>query len=129
MLKGLELADQRDNKLTLVKLKFSMPSYKKLTENETNKLSETAEDVFHLIYSFGKNENITNFINVWMLEDPIQDPKTVKCGPFQLYFCEDLFFPDKNSKLHIYKKLTNIALETLPNELFTLDIEQKRKNN
>ena len=30
-----------------------------------------------------------------MLEDPIQDPKTVTCGPFQLYFYENLFFPTK----------------------------------
>ena len=36
-----------------------------------NKLSENTQDLFHLIYSFGKNENIRN---AWMLEDPIQDP-------------------------------------------------------
>ena len=29
-----------------------------------------------------------------MLEDPIQDPKTVTCGPFQLYFYENLFTLD-----------------------------------
>ena len=27
------------------------------------------------MYSFGKNRNITNFVNVWILEDPVQDPK------------------------------------------------------
>ena len=37
VLKGLELADQKDNKLTLVKLKFSMNSYENLAENETKK--------------------------------------------------------------------------------------------
>ena len=121
VLKGLELTHQKDNKLTLVKLKFSMNSYQNLAENETKKLSETAQDLFHLTHSFGKNENITNFVNVWMLEDPIQKPTTVTCGPFQLYFYENLFFPDKNSKLCSYKKLTNTALETLLNELFTLN--------
>ena len=60
-----------------------------------------------------------------MPEDPIQKPTTVTCGSFQLYFYENLSFPDENSKLHSYKKLTNTALETLPNELFTL----KPKNN
>ena len=94
---------------------------KSLPKTKRKKLSETAQDLFHLIHSFRKNENITNFVNVWMLEDPIQKPTTVTCGPFQLYFYENLFFPDKNSKLHSYKKLTNTALETLLNELFTLN--------
>ena len=49
VLKGLELADQKENKLTLVQLKFSMNSYENLAENETKKLSETAQDLFHLI--------------------------------------------------------------------------------
>ena len=46
VIKGLELADQKDNKLTLVKLKFSMSSYENLAKNETKKLSETAQDLF-----------------------------------------------------------------------------------
>ena len=45
VLKGLELADQKENKLTLVKLKFSMNSYENLTESETKELSE-----LHKIY-------------------------------------------------------------------------------
>ena len=60
-----------------------------------------------------------------MLEDPIQMDTTVSCGTFQLYFYKNLFFPDENSKLENYKKLTNVALETLFNKLFTLD----RENN
>ena len=69
VLKGLELADRKDNKLALVKLKFSMNGYDKLTEKKIKLLWETAEDFFHLIHSFGQNENITNFVNAWMLED------------------------------------------------------------
>ena len=104
VLKGLELTAQKDNKLTLAKLKFSMNSYENLAENETKKLLETAQDLFHLIHSFRKNENITNFLNVWMPEDPIQKPTAVTCGSFQLYFYKNLSFPDENSKLHSYKK-------------------------
>ena len=66
-----------------------------------------------------------------MLEDPIQMPKTVTCRPFQIYFYKNLFFPNENSKLYTYKKLTNGALVTLLNELFTLNqekYEQKRTN-
>ena len=88
-----------------------MNSYENLAENETKKLSETAQDLFHLIHSFGKIGNITNFVNVWILEDPIQKPTTVTCGTFNCIFT--------NTKLHSCKKLTNTALETLLNELFT----------
>ena len=62
-----------------------------------------------------------------MLEDPIQKPTTVTCGPFQLYFYKNLFFSDESSKLHSYKKLTNTALETLLNELFTLNPENNEQ--
>ena len=73
VLKGLELADKKDNKLTLVNLKFLINSYENLTNNEIKKLSETAQDLFHLIHSFGKNENITNFRNAWILEVPYKN--------------------------------------------------------
>ena len=81
-----------------------MNAYEKLTESENKKPSESAQDFFHLIHSFGKNEQLTNFANVWMLEDPIQMPKTVTCGPFQIYFYKNLFLTDKNSKVYSYKK-------------------------
>ena len=32
-----------------------------------------------------------------VLVDPIQDPKTVTCVSFQLYFYENLFFPTKTA--------------------------------
>ena len=99
----LELADQKDNKLTLLKLKFSMISYENLAENEIKKLLETAQVLFHLIHSFGKNGNIKNFVNVWMLEDPIQKPTTATCGPFQLYCYENLFFPTKTANYTVTK--------------------------
>ena len=78
-----------------------MNAYEKLTESENKKPSESAQDFFHLIHSFGKNEQLTNFVNVWMLEDPIQMPKTVTCGLFQIfqiYFYENIFFPTKTAK-------------------------------
>ena len=127
VLKGLELAHQKDNKLTLVKLKFSMNSYENLAENETKTLSETAQDLFQLIHCFGKNENIINFVDEWMLEDPIQKPTTVTCESFQLHFYENIFFPNKNSKLHSYKNLMNTALKTLLNKLFTLNLKNNKQ--
>ena len=52
-----------------------MNAYEKLIESEIKKLLESAQDLIHSINSFGKDEQLTNFVNVWMLEDPIQMPK------------------------------------------------------
>ena len=92
VLKWLELSNRKDNKLPLVKLKYSMNGCDKLTERGINELLETASDFCHLIHSFAQNENITNFANVWMLEDPMQLLHAITCGPFQIYFYENLFF-------------------------------------
>ena len=127
VLKGIELANRTDDKITLIKLKFSMNGYYNLTANEIDKLSEIAQDFFHLIYCFEKNEKITNFVNVWMLEDPLQKKNTVTCDLFQVFFYEKIFFPDNNRKIHDYKKITSEALETLLNELYSLDQEQNEK--
>ena len=62
-----------------------------------------------------------------MLEYPIQKIETSTCGPFQIYFSENLFFPNKISKLHNYKKVTSKAIETLLNELLTLDRDKNRQ--
>ena len=93
ILKGIETIDQKDKKLTLCKLKFSMNAYEKLAENEIKKLLESTQlkTFFHLIHSFGKNKQLTNFVNVWMLEDPIQIPKTVT-WPFSNIFLRKPFF-------------------------------------
>ena len=66
VLKGIELANWKDDKITLIKLKFSMNRYYNLTANET------AQNLFHLIFCFRKNEKITNFVNVSMPEDLLQ---------------------------------------------------------
>ena len=125
VLKGLELANQKYNKLILVKLKFLMNSYKNLAKNKIKKLLETAQDLFHLIHSFWKNENIANFVSMWMLEDPIQKLTTVTSGTSCILLIT--FFPDKNRKLHSYKKPTHTALETLLNKVFTLNPKNNEK--
>ena len=56
MLKGIELANGKDDKTILIKLNVSMNGYYNLTANEIGKLSETTQDFFRLIYCFRKNE-------------------------------------------------------------------------
>ena len=67
-----------------------MNAYEKLIESEIKKLLESAQNLIHLINSFGKDEQLTNFVNVWMLEDAIQMPKTVK-KTFSNIFLRKLF--------------------------------------
>ena len=42
-----------------------------------------------------------------MVEDPIQSLDTVTCGIFQIYFYDNLFNPDVNSKIQNNKKTSN----------------------
>ena len=62
-----------------------------------------------------------------MVEDPIQNIETVPCGIFQLYFYEKLFNPKADSKIQNDKKLIKKTVETLLNELFSLDIDKNEK--
>ena len=56
-----------------------------------------------------------------MVEDRTQDLDSTTCGIFQLCFYENLFNPDKNSKIQNESKLKYTTVETLLNELFSLD--------
>ena len=56
-----------------------------------------------------------------MVEDRIQELDSATCGIFQLHFYENLFSPDKNSKIQNESKLKKTTVETLLNELFSLD--------
>ena len=59
-----------------------------------------------------------------MVEDRVQDLDSVTCGIFQLYFYDNLFNPDENSKIQNKTRLNKTAIETLLNELFVLDDQE-----
>ena len=126
-LKTIEKIYQKDKKLTLCKLKFSMNAYTRLKENEIKKFSESAQDLFRLIHSFGKNEELTNFANVWMFEDPRQMPKTMICGPFQIYFYENIFFSTKTAKVKATRNWQTTPLRHCLTNFFRLT--KKETNN
>ena len=105
----------------LVNVKFSLNACKNLTKNELDNLSDTARDFFYFVQSFGNKLKICNFVNLWVVEDRIQDLDTVTCGIFQIYFYDNLLNLDKKSKIQNKTKLNKKAIETLLNELFVLD--------
>ena len=78
-----------DNKITLVNIKFSLNACKSLTKKELDTLSNTATNFFHFIQALGNKLKLRDFVNIWVVEDRVQD----------LYFYDNLFNPNKNSKI------------------------------
>ena len=62
-----------------------------------------------------------------MIEERIQDLDTVSCGIFQIYFYDNLFNSDQNSKIQNKKSLNKKTVETLLNELFVLNDQEQNE--
>ena len=56
-----------------------------------------------------------------MVEDRLQDLNSSTCGIFQIFFHQNLFNPSEKSKIQGETRLTKKTIETLLNEIFTLD--------
>ena len=93
----------------------------RIVEKEIDSLSNTARDFFYFIQAFGIKLKLRSFVNIWMVEDRIQDLNSATCGIFQLHFYENLFNPDQNNTIQNESKLKKTTVETLLNELFSLD--------
>ena len=113
--------DRSDSKITLCKTKFNMAAHKKLTEEEINSVSETARIFFYFINAFRLKYRLRSFVNVWMVEDRIQDLDSVTGEIFQIHFYENLFNPDANSSIQGESRLRKTTVEKLLNELFFLN--------
>ena len=55
-----------------------------------------------------------------MVEDRVRDLHSVTWGILQIYFYDNLFNPDQNSKIQEKKQLNKKTIEILLNELFVL---------
>ena len=110
------------------KIKFNMGEYKKLYKKEIDSLSETARNFFYLISAFGIKLKLRKFVNVWVVEDRVQELESATCGIFQIYFYENLFNPEENSSIQNETKLKKSTVEKLLNELFSLeDVENENR--
>ena len=83
---GTEQLPRTDNKITLVNVKFSLNACKNLTKNEPDNLSDKARDFFYFIQSFGNKLKLRDFVNLWVVEDCIQDLNTVTSIFFKYTF-------------------------------------------
>ena len=105
-----------------------MGEYKNLSKEETDSLSETARNFFCFINAFGIKLKLRSFVNVWMVEDRVQNLESATCGIFQIYFYENLFNPEENSSIQNETKLKKSTVEKLLNELFSLeDVDNENK--
>ena len=62
-----------------------------------------------------------------MVEHRVQDLNFVTCGIFQIYLYDNLFNPDKNSKIQNKKRLNKKTVEILLSELFVLNDKQQNE--
>lgn len=124
ILMGIDKMDRTDKKITLCKIKLSLSACKDLTEDEILSLSNTAGQFFYFVQSLGNKLKLRSFLNIWMLEDRLQDLELSTCRIFQIYFYHKLFDPGEDSKISDEAKLTKKTVETLLNEIFTLDVEE-----
>ena len=77
---GIGKMGRTDNKITLCKIKFSLGACKELTEDEILSLSDTARQFFYFVQSFGNKLKLRSFVNIWMVEDRLQDLKLQPAG-------------------------------------------------
>ena len=95
-----------DNKITLCKIRFNLGACKNFSNHEIDSLSNTARNLFHFVFAFAIKLKLRNFVNIWMVEDRLQDLDSSTCGIFQLYFYDSLFSPRENSKIQNNTRLT-----------------------
>ena len=106
-------------------MKFCVDTWQKMSQKTKSQLTETAQNLFHLMEQFAKLKN-SQCMNIIILENRIQDLLTSDCGPFQLYFYKNLFYPEEKSKILHHQKLTKNTLETLINEIFFPNIDENQ---
>ena len=104
-----------------------MKACKNLSEKEVVNLSDTSHGFFYFVQSSGDFLKVKDYLDIWMVEDPIQMTETVTCCLFQFYFYKNLFNPDQNSKMQNKKRLTKKTIENLLKELLSLDKEDNER--
>ena len=120
---GLEKINKNDKKINLRYVQFDAKNF---VNTDRSQMKKTAQDFFHTLFEFAKVHN-RKLVNVYMVDDCLQDLKSDTCGIFQLYFYTNLFLPQPNSKILNNKQLTMKTISTLLNEIFVLDINENDK--
>lgn len=124
---GVEKMARADNKITVSDIRFNLNACKFSSKKGLDGLSNTAHNFSHFVQAFGNKLKLCYFVNIWMVGDRTKNLDSVTCGTLQLYFYDNLFNPNKKSKIQDKAKLNKKAIETLLNELFVLHDQEKNK--
>ena len=122
---GIQKFKRKDQKVTIISLKFSMKEYEKIKPG--HRLRETTQDLLHLIYEYGRLHNINDTITVHSVDDQLQRIETDTCGIFQLYFYYNLFVLYENSSIVNDNKLTKRTVEKILTKIFSFDRDLNEK--
>ena len=117
---GLEKTNKKDNIVNLTYVRFDIESYKRLNKAS---LIPTSKDFFHSLSEFSKVHN-ESIVDIYMVDDQLQNINSDTCGLFQLYFYMNLFLPKENSQIVGNRTLTLRTIKNLLNEIFSKNIEQ-----
>ena len=117
---GLEKINKKDKVINLTYVRFDNDSYKKVNKAS---LTPTAKDFFHSLSEFSKVHNQKS-VDVFMVDDQLQNIKSDTCGLFQLYFYMNLFLPKQSSKIVNNRTLNLRTINNLLNEIFSKGISQ-----
>ena len=86
ILLGTEQLTRTDNKITLVKIKFSLNSCKNLSKKELNNSSDTVRDFFYFLQSFGDKLELRDFCKYVGSRRPYPRPEQCRLRYFSNIF-------------------------------------------
>ena len=113
---------------TLFNIRFNLNNYKNLSVGELDALSNTAANFFRFVQTFDNKLKLRNYVNIWAVEDRVQNLNSVTCRIFQLYFYNNLFDLDENSKIQDKARINKKTIESLLNKLFVLNNQEKNED-
>ena len=91
-------------------------------------MSDRVASFFHFVQAFGNKLKLRDFVNIWMVEDRLQDIDSVTSGIFHINFYDNLFNPNENSKIQDKKRLNKRTVENLLNKLFGTKTKKQINN-
>ena len=87
-----------DQKITLCKIKLNLGACKELPKKEIDSPSDTARDFFYFVQAFGIKLKLRSFVNIWMVEDRIQDLDSATSEYFNFISMKTSLIPTKTAK-------------------------------
>ena len=83
-------------------MQFDLANYKNINKRQ---ITRTVHDFYHTLNEFVKIHK-RKVVDVFMVDDCLQNLELDTCGLFQLYIYVNLFLPTQNSKILNNKNLT-----------------------